>query len=164
MKAPPMSPFELPVDPRRVGMSEARLVETKDWIERQTGSKPYGCLIVRHGSIVAEWYGGGFSARSLFEIGSIRKSFNSALIGIGIQRGIVDLTARAADWWPDLVSLSNDRADDAITLHQLASAVSGWLTSDPPGTVFRYNNAAFTAAERVVARMYGLPRDEIAPG
>jgi CubicO group peptidase (beta-lactamase class C family) len=158
-----MSPFELPANPDQVGMSEARLEETRNWIERQTGEGPYGCLIVRHGSIVAEWYGGSFSARSLFEIGSIRKSFNSALIGIGIQEGIVDLNARAADWWSDLLALSGDRADDAITLHQLASAVSGWLTPDSPGTVFRYSNAAFTAAERVVARMYGLPGDELAP-
>jgi CubicO group peptidase (beta-lactamase class C family) len=125
-----MSPFELPADPDPVGMSEARLEETKNWIERQTGEGPYGCLIVRHGSLVAEWYGGSFSARSLFEIGSIRKSFNSALMGIGIQEGIVDLNARAADWWSDLVALSGDRADDAITLHQLASGVSGWLTPD----------------------------------
>ena len=125
-----MSPFELPADPDPVGMSEARLEETKNWIERQTGEGLYGCLIVRHGSLVAEWYGGSFSARSLFEIGSIRKSFNSALIGIGIQEGIVDLNARAADWWSDLVALSGDRADDAITLHQLASGVSGWLTPD----------------------------------
>ena len=75
----------------------AKLESTKNWIERQTGGGTYGCLIVRHGAIVAEWYGGGFSARSLFEIGSIRKSFNSALIGIGTREGLVDLTARAAD-------------------------------------------------------------------
>jgi CubicO group peptidase (beta-lactamase class C family) len=36
------------------------------------------------------------------------------------------------------------------------------LTCDPPSTVFRYNNAAFTAAERVVARALRLPKDEIA--
>lgn len=152
-----------PSNPTSVGMSEAGLDKTKHWIERQTGQGPYGCLIVRHGSIVAEWYGGGFSAQSLFEIGSIRKSFNSALIGLGIQERNIGLNARAADWWPELIALSGDPADGAITLHQLASAVSGWLTPDSPGTVFRYSNAAFTAAERVVARMYRLPGDEIAP-
>jgi CubicO group peptidase (beta-lactamase class C family) len=145
-------------------MSKAKLEETRDWIERQTGAGPYGCLIVRHGAIAAEWYGGLPSgARSLFEIGSIRKSFNSALIGIGIREGIVDLNARAAEWWPDLVALSGDPTDRAATLHQLASAVSGWLTPDAPGTVFRYSNAAFTASERTVARMFGLAGDEIGP-
>jgi CubicO group peptidase (beta-lactamase class C family) len=142
-------------------MSEARLKETKAWVERQTGQGPYGCLIVRHGILAAEWYGGGFAAQRLFEIGSIRKSFNSALIGIGIREGLADLDVRAADWWPELVDLSGDPGDAAITLHLLASATSGWLTPDAPGAAWRYNNAAFTACERVVARMYGLAGDEI---
>lgn len=150
-------------DPGQTGMSDLKLKETKRWIESKTGETPCGCLIVRRGLVVAEWYGGGFSAQSPFEVGSIRKSFNSALIGIGVREGIVDLNTRAADWWPDIVTISGDQADAAITLHQLASALSGWLTLDAPGTAFRYNNAAFTAAERVVARMYRLANDEIAP-
>ena len=156
-----MPPLAHPVDPGQAGMSASRLEETRAWIEGRTGSGPYGCLIARRGTVAAEWVGGGFTAQSRFEIGSIRKSFNSALIGIGLRDGIVDLDARAADWWPELLALSGDEADRAITLRQLASGVSGWLTPDPPGTVWRYNNAAFTAAERVVARMYGLVDDEI---
>ena len=143
-------------------MSRTRLEETRAWIERQTCGGPYGCLIARRGTLATEWYGGGLNAQSLFEIGSIRKSFNSALIGIGLEQGIVDLDARAAAWWPELVALSGDSADETITLHQLASAVSGWRTPDAPGAAWRYNNAAFTACERVVARMYGLAGDEIA--
>jgi CubicO group peptidase (beta-lactamase class C family) len=153
--------FAHQADPARAGMSAAGLAELRAWIERQADGGPYGCLIVRGASLAAEWYGGGFGAQSLFEIGSIRKSFNSALIGLGIEAGIVDLGARAAEWWPELVALSGDPGDAKITLHQLASAVSGWLTPDAPGTAWRYNNAAFTAAERVVARMFGLPGDEI---
>ncbi len=155
--------FESISDPIQAGMSEKNLMETKGWLDRQTGGTPYGCLILRHGSIVVEWYEGGFLARSLFEIGSIRKSFNSALIGIGIKDGKVNLNARAVDWWPEIITISGDEADAAITLHQLASGVSGWMTPDPPGRMFLYSNAGFTAAERVVARMYGLPNDEIAP-
>jgi len=143
-------------------MSPERLLQTQKWIEEKTRDTPYGCLILHHGKIVAEWYGGGFSTGSLFEIGSIRKSFNSALIGIGIKDGIVDLNARAANFWPEIVEISGDEADTTITLHQLASATSGWLTPDPPGTTFLYNNVAFTAAERVVARMYKIANDEIA--
>ena len=105
----------------------------------------------------------GFSAEGLFEIGSIRKSFNSALIGIGIQGGKIDLNVRAVDAWPDITEISGDQADEAITLNQLVSGTSGWLTPDPPGKTFVYNNAGFTAAERVVARIYGLANDEIAP-
>jgi len=144
-------------------MSSEKLSGLRNWIEGRTRETPFGCLLMRNGSVLAEWYGGDFSAKSLFEIGSIRKSFNSALIGRGIKAGTVDLSEKAVDAWPDMVDISGNAADEAITLHQLASGTSGWLTPDPPGTTFRYNNVAFTAAERVVAKRYRLPMDEIAP-
>ncbi len=160
---PKESHFENIDDPMQLGISTEGLSKTRVWIENKTGKTPYGCLILRNGKIAAEWYGGGFSAESLFEIGSVRKSFNSALIGIGIQEGKIDLNVRAVDAWPDITQISSDQADEAITLHQLASGTSGWLTPDSPGKTFVYNNAGFTAAERVVARIYGLADDEIAP-
>lgn len=157
------SHFEYIADPIDLGMSAEKLLQTREWIEDKTGKTPYGCLILRNGVIATEWYGGGFSAESLFEIGSIRKSFNSALIGALIEEGKIDLNVKALERWPAIVELSGDRADEAITLHQLVSGTSGWLTSDPPGKTFLYNNAAFTAAEKVVARSCGWAHDEIAP-
>jgi CubicO group peptidase (beta-lactamase class C family) len=157
------SHFEYIADPIDLGMSVEKLQQTREWIEDKTGKTPYGCLILRNGVIAAEWYGGGFSAESLFEIGSIRKSFNSALIGALIKEGKIDLNVKALERWPAIVELSGARADEAITLHQLVSGTSGWLTSDPPGKTFLYNNAAFTAAEKVVARSCGWAHDEIAP-
>ncbi len=133
------------------------------WIEEQTGGIRYGCIILVNGNTVAEWYGGGFTDQSIFEIGSIRKSFNCALVGPGIRQGTIDLDVEANDIWPEIVKLSGDDKDRGITLHHLMSGTSGWLTPDPPGLRFLYNNAAFTAAERVVARIYGLPHDETAP-
>ncbi|MBW1699995.1 MAG: beta-lactamase family protein [Deltaproteobacteria bacterium] len=154
--------FETAKDPCQVGISAKALARARTWIEEKTGTSPYGCMILRKAKVAAQWYSGGFSANSLFEIGSIRKSFNSALIGIGIKLGIIDINVRAADVWPEIIKISGDPADGAITLHQLASSVSGWLTPDPPGYAFRYNNAAFTAAEKVVARLFGFADDELA--
>ena len=155
--------FEHIKNPMEAGLSAEVLNQINTWIGKKTGNTPYGCLILRNHKIVAEWYGGGFSVDGIFEIGSIRKSFNSALIGIGIELGIIDLSTKAVDVWPDITKISGDAADGTITLHQLASSISGWLTSDPPARTFRYNNAAFTAAEKVVARRFGLANDEIAP-
>jgi CubicO group peptidase (beta-lactamase class C family) len=157
------SRFESAEDPVQLGMSAENLSQTKDWIGEKTENTPYGCMILRNGKIAAEWYGGGLSPENLFEIGSIRKSFNSALIGIGIQERKIDLSVKAVDAWPDITEISGDQADEAITLHQLVSGTSGWLTPDPPGKTFVYNNAGFTAAEQVVARICGLVDDEIAP-
>ena len=135
----------------------------ESWIRKTVQDSPFGCMITRDNLIVGEWYGGDFNTESLFEIGSIRKSFNSALIGNGIKMGKVQLTVRAGEIWPEISEISGDPADADITLHQLASGISGWLTKAMPGKEFRYNNAGFTAAERMVARSFKLEGDRIAP-
>jgi CubicO group peptidase (beta-lactamase class C family) len=132
-------------------------------MRHRVGNRRWGCIVRRGGATVAEWYGGGFGPSDLFEIGSLRKSFASALIGTGLEAQTVTLDTPAARAWPGIVAISGAPKDEAITLHHLASGVSGWLTDDPPGARFRYSNAAFTAAERVIARMMSLPDDEIAP-
>lgn len=133
------------------------------WLARALAGRRYGCLLVRGGEVAGEWWGGGFSAADRFEIGSIRKSFCSALVGIGVARGDFGYDLRGESGWPHFVAMSGDAADAEITLHDLMSASSGWLTPAPRGTEMRYNNAAFTATERVVGRHYGLEGDEIAP-
>lgn len=149
--------------PGMAGLSVNRVKALREWIMKKARDLMYGCIILRKGRIGAEFYGGGFTADSLFEIGSIRKSFNSALIGSGIKEGKISLDFMAADVWAELLDISGDPADAHITLHQLASGVSGWLTPDPPGSSFKYNNAGFTMAEKIVARIYGFANDEIAP-
>ena len=143
--------------------SEEALAALRRWIEHETRGRPWGCVVLTGGRTAAAWYGAGFSAESLFEIGSIRKSFNSALLGRGVQDGRIDLQVKAHEVWPELLRISGDPRDRQITLHHLASGTSGWLTGDPPGRRFQYNNAAFTAAEQVTARLYGFPNGEIAP-
>ena len=137
--------------------------ELRNWIEDLTRGAPFGCLVKKDRRISVELYGGGFGRDSLFEIGSIRKSFNSALIGRGIEEGRIDLGVKACEVWPELLRISGEEKDREITLHHLASGTSGWLTADPPGLRFRYNNAAFTASEKVTARLLGFQNDEIAP-
>lgn len=139
-----------------------KIAELEAWVRETARDKAFGCIIIHDDQMIAEWYGGGFQVDHLFHIGSIRKSFNSALVGIGLAQGTIDLNLRAYSVWPELVQLSGQEKDKDITLHHLMSAVSGWLTPEPPGKVYLYNNAGFTAAERVVARVYKMPKDEIA--
>ena len=135
----------------------------EDWLLKTFAGHPFGCIVVREGDLLGEWFGGGFAAESRFEIGSLRKSFCCALIGVGIGRGDFGYDLKGQDIWPEFVRMSGDPADAEITLHDLLSASSGWLTPAPRGTEFRYNNAAFTATERVIGRFYGAADDEIAP-
>lgn len=155
--------LEAAADPGIAGLSVNRVKTLREWIEGKAPDRAYGCIILRNGRIGSEFYGGGFTPDSLFEIGSIRKSFNSALIGSGIKEGKISLDLIAADVWPELLDISGDPADAHITLHQLVSGVSGWLTPESSGSSFKYNNAGFTVAEKVVARIYGFANDEIAP-
>jgi len=115
------------------------------------------------GKVLEECYGGGFDAESVFEVGSIRKTFNSALIGRLVGQGVVDLQRKVAPIWPEIVEMTGDEKDHGITLHQLLSSTSGWLTPQRPGEAYLYNNAAFTVAEKVVGRILKLANDEIAP-
>ncbi len=135
------------------------MTDLRAWLLSVTGNRPFGCLVRKGGRTVLEMYGGGFDENSLFEIGSIRKSFNSALVGRGIAEGKIDLDVTACEVWPDLLALGGQDKDRLITLRHLVTGTSGWLTADPPGRRFRYNNAAFTAAEKVTARLLGFPEN-----
>lgn len=139
-----------------------RLRAAVEWITRSLGDAPLGCVIRHHGTTVGHEVCRGMTADILFEIGSIRKSFNSALIGCTSDRSDFTIHLKATNMWPELVAISGDPGDTEITLHHLASGVSGWMTPDPPGLRFLYNSAASTAAERVVGRYWGFPHDEIA--
>ena len=98
-----------------VGLSQPGLDALVRWLDKTACSEQWGCLLLKRSRLVLERYANGFRPDSLFEIGSIRKSFNSALMGIGLQEGLVALWAPAVDWWPELVEISGEPADRAIT-------------------------------------------------
>lgn len=121
-----------------------------NWLDGRTQGTPYGIAVVRGGNVLVDHYAGGAGPQNRWDIGSIRKSFNSALAGQAIAEGLIALETPAHRMWPGLVELSGQDDDREITLHHLLGSTSGWLTNDAPGERFRYNNAAFSAAERVL--------------
>jgi CubicO group peptidase (beta-lactamase class C family) len=118
----------------------------------------FGAMVLRCGHITATAFGGGLNADSRFELGSIRKSVFSTLLGHALAESRGELEANAADLWPGLLSLGSAK-DRATTRHQLARGVSDWLAPGTPGLKFVYN----TAAKRVLASALGLPGRELAP-
>ena len=137
-------------------MSHRTLTE---WLETRANSTEYGYIVQQNGRILSEHYGGGAGPDSRWDIGSIRKSFHSALVGQLIESGHLSPDMPACEKWPRLVELSGREEDRAITLHHLLGATSGWLAPESPGEKFRYNNAAFTAAERVTTAV--LPSHDV---
>jgi D-alanyl-D-alanine carboxypeptidase len=115
------------------------------------------------------------SARTLFEVGSIGKSFTSAALLQLHEKGLVDLYAPVTRYLPWFEVKS---AHEAITLHHLLTHTAGiiggadlsansgfdvWAlreseTGSPPGRYFHYSNVGFrvigTVLEELTGRRY----------
>lgn len=111
---------------------------------------------------------------TLFQIGSITKTFTATLMMRLVEQGVLDLDARVRDYLPDFRVRDAD-ACEHVKVRQLLTHVGGWTgdiftdTGDsddaaavyvesmadfeqlaPLGTVFSYNNAAFAVAGRII--------------
>jgi len=149
--------------PEKAGMSRESLERYIGWLRSKAGGEPFGSVVVRHGKIVCEHYGGGAQAGSKWEIGSIRKSVASALLGMAIAEGKVSVETVVAEVWPEIQRITGAAKDGRIRMRHLANNSSGWMTSNGHGEVWLYNNAACTAGGAVLGRVYSVPEDRIAP-
>lgn len=147
---------------------------------RRAGST---CLLVaRGGRIAGEWYWHGGTAEEAAAGFSVTKSVTSTLVGIAEADGALDIDDRAAKYvreWRgtaaaavtvrDLLSndsgrewsretdyagliLAEDRTSYAVALRQ----------TDPPGTVWDYNNAAIQTLDRVLSTATGMSTSDFA--
>lgn len=133
------------------------------------------CLLVTQGGIVVgEWYWNNFGPEvDQDNVYSVTKSITSALVGIAVERGELDVEAPAGftEW--------KGGASEGVLLRNLISNDSGraWtFNSDyvqmgiqpdqtqyaidlgqdkPPGTWWEYNNAAIQTTERALALATG---------
>ncbi len=120
-------------------------------------------MVVRNGDIVVEEYFRGWDRTDLHEIFSVTKSITSILIGIAIDKGLIDgVDSKLLSYFPEYDTYENyDSLKAEITLHDVLSMKSGfewsetllgpergdWVKyvldlpmSEPPGTRFRYNS------------------------
>ncbi|WP_341941654.1 serine hydrolase domain-containing protein [Microbacterium sp. LWH10-1.2] len=121
---------------------------------------------------------------SVFQIGSITKTWTATLIMQLVDDGLLDLDAPVRDVVPEFV-VADDAAASAITTRQLLSHVSGFegdLFNDTgvgddavekylatiadapqlfaPGERFSYNNAGFVVLGRIIEVLRGMPFDQ----
>jgi CubicO group peptidase (beta-lactamase class C family) len=142
------------------------------------------CLVVtRNGVVVGEWYGPGAGPDDQREAFSATKSMTSALVGVAVARGLLDVDAPVSRWvteWQGTPSedvtvrnlLSNDsgRRHDLVTDYvQMALSepdktrfALGLDQQAPPGTTWAYNNAAIQVLDAVVSRATGMATAEFA--
>lgn len=120
----------------------------------------------------------GVDADTLFQIGSISKTFAGTLAALHAQRGKLDLDAPLTDYLPEFQVADAD-ATKRVTPRHLLSHNAGWLGDHfemdnpslelavsrmrwmpqlyPLGEIWSYNNAAFYVAGRLLEVVGGKP-------
>src|SRR6201999_4111255 len=124
------------------------------------------------------------TADSLFQVGSITKTWTATLVMQLADEGLLDLDATVVSYLPDF-DLADRRAARAMTVRQLLSHQAGFegdvftdtgsnddcveryvatLATDPqlfpPGEMFSYNNAGFCVLGRIIEVLRGKPFDQ----
>lgn len=93
----------------------------------QEGKETQGVVVVRRGTIVAEWYEPGRDRTSFATSWSVAKSFTSALIGIAIAEGLIEnVDVGMAAFFPDW----RGTPKETMSLRDVLSMASGLLWAE----------------------------------
>ncbi|MFX0065651.1 MAG: serine hydrolase [Candidatus Hermodarchaeota archaeon] len=93
-----------------------------DWIHQAVENMPYlrSVLIIRHSTLLVEWYFNDGSKDVAFHIHSASKSFTSVLIGIAVKQGLLtNLDQKMLDFFPEYDTSQLDSRKRDITLRHL---------------------------------------------
>jgi CubicO group peptidase (beta-lactamase class C family) len=145
------------------GWSAEGVAKARAWSERVAPSA--AVMIVQHGQVVAEW--GDTVTKS--NLHSVRKSLLSALVGIAVAEGKIDLKATIGSLGIDDNPPSLTPVEQQATVHDLLAARSGVYHpalyetpamaaarpkrgSHPPGSFWYYNNWDFNTFGTIYER------------
>jgi CubicO group peptidase (beta-lactamase class C family) len=127
-----------------------------------------GMVILHRGRILAEQYwkvddaprgAADASGRPVEDVASVQKSVLSTLIGIAVERKLLDLDAPVSTSLGPGWSKASPGQEQAITVRHLMSMTSGlgegMTYEHPPGQRWFYNTPAYSRLIDVVARVSG---------
>ncbi|MBI5475271.1 MAG: serine hydrolase [Ignavibacteriales bacterium] len=109
--------------PSELGLNES-MISTAMYAAGNDGSIN-SMIIIKNGKIAAEKYFNSKDVNSYQTIRSVSKSFLSALIGIAVDKGILRLTDKMMDYFPEYKSSATDSRINNITLEHLLTMRSG---------------------------------------
>lgn len=121
-------------------------------------------LVVRHGQIAVEEYFRGGSRGDPAPVASITKSVTSYLVGIALERGLIESLDQPLIQLVPQVAPPEGRPARKITIRQLLTMTSGlsdtWFQDKPlmlrlmsqPGTTFHYSNEGVQFLIRAIAQ------------
>jgi CubicO group peptidase (beta-lactamase class C family) len=173
------------------------LDDISDWLARRLPELldeykvPGAAIAVYSGGQVIDFAAGTLShatgveatTDSVFQIGSITKTWTATLVMQLVDEGLLDLDEAVVRYLPDF-ALADAAAASTLTVRQLLCHTAGFegdiftdtgnnddcveryvqtLRTDPqlfpPGSMFSYNNAGFVVLGRVVEALRGAPFD-----
>jgi CubicO group peptidase (beta-lactamase class C family) len=157
--------WQKPEIPEQIGWSSEKLAEARTY-SKQIGSS--AVMIVDDGIVVDAW--GDITRR--FQCHSMRKSLLSALIGVHVDEGNIDLSKTMGDLGIDRVEPTLTAEEKQATVGDLIKARSGIYIpalgedalmramrpkrhSHPPGTFWYYNNWDFNALGTIFEQQTG---------
>ena len=178
-------------EPDEQGMDAAGLEAARSYAF-QDGKNTQGVVVVRHGTIVGEWYAPGADAESWAASWSVGKSVASALVGIAIgegripsidepmttyfpewaDRGLGDVTLRdvlemsSGLAWQESYSPSDLQTSDVIQMvvdqRDQLAYAASRRKDVPPGTQFNYTSGGSMLLSGVLEQATGMPPDAYA--
>jgi CubicO group peptidase (beta-lactamase class C family) len=172
--------------PEAQGMSSSELIEAFE--KASDMSFLYSIIVVRNGFLVAEKYYNGASVDQAKYVASVTKSYLSALIGIALDKGIIQsLDQKMISFFPEYDSIDIEPAKYEITLRQLLqmragywhdSETSRWLAwvnspdwieyminlplENPPGIQWNYSTGSSHILSAILTKTSGMSGEDFA--
>lgn len=117
-------------DPKNQGVDGELLAELHGAIK---DTQIYSIVTVKNGFIIDEYYKDGYDENSVFRLASCTKSFSGALVGIAIDKGLLEgVDMKLTEFFPQL-ELSDEEYKRDITIEHLLTHTSGLYWSEWSG-------------------------------
>jgi CubicO group peptidase (beta-lactamase class C family) len=166
------------------GLVPENINTIKDYIEDYNNEYSFSdvdsMVIIKNGYIVEELYFNGWTENDFHVCWSVTKSVTSALIGIAIDEGLINLDDIVVDYFQDYTIANLDERKEAITIENILVMSSGlnylgddimflpWVSSPDqvqyaldipmatdPGTIFNYDTCASHLLSAIIERATG---------
>lgn len=150
-----------------------------DLLEYARGQNTTGFLVMQDGKTLVEesWptpksrgfdifvYGKSSDGQLLEDVASEQKSFVAVLLGIAIDKGLIDVNQPVSQYVGSGWTKASPAQEAQIRLLDVLTMSSGlkdtFAYEAPPGTRFLYNTAVYAITKKVLTAASKLPLDEI---
>ena len=165
--------------PEDAGVSSRVVGAFLEAIERE-GLNLHSFMVLRHGAVAAECYRAPFTADTPHAMYSASKTFTAAALGIAVGEGLVSLSDRVRDFFPEYTAELRDEKLDCMTLRHLVCMQAGknpgifadktkpsWVRdffrarwSEAPGEKYRYISENTYMIAAVLRKVTGVSMRE----